>query len=107
MRPGYLLLLILLTACPRSPVPDPRLLDDADVAERYYAMKRQGSADPQHAYAVARAQMRRMQRFSTTAEATGNGQSATGNLLQWAFLGPGNIGGRTRTLVIDPTDPNV
>jgi photosystem II stability/assembly factor-like uncharacterized protein len=107
MRPGYVLLLILLTACPRSSVPYPRSLDDADVAERYYAMKRQGSADPQHAYAVARAQMRRMQRFSTTAEAIGNGQPVTGNLLQWSFLGPGNIGGRTRTLVIDPTDPNV
>ena len=31
----------------------------------------------------------------------------TEDVLKWTFLGPGNIGGRTRTLVIDPTDPNV
>jgi photosystem II stability/assembly factor-like uncharacterized protein len=43
--------------------------------------------------------MRLMKGLSTTA--------ATGNFLQWTFLGPGNIGGRTRTLVIDSTDPNV
>ncbi|HEY8712951.1 MAG TPA: hypothetical protein VIM68_08760 [Thermoanaerobaculia bacterium] len=103
MRPGSLLLLILLTACPRDLVPQ----DGPDEAERYYAMKRQGSADPQRAYAIARAHMRRMQRFSTASESVGAGQQATGNRLQWTFLGPGNIGGRTRTLVIDPADPNV
>ncbi len=27
--------------------------------------------------------------------------------LEWQFLGPDNIGGRTRALIIDPTDPNV
>ena len=30
-----------------------------------------------------------------------------GGIHAWAELGPGNIGGRTRTLVFDPTDPDV
>ncbi len=30
-----------------------------------------------------------------------------GGVLGWSWLGPGNIGGRTRALVIDPGDPDV
>ena len=32
--------------------------------------------------------------------------SSPGAILAWQELGPGNIGGRTRTLVIDPTQPD-
>lgn len=30
-----------------------------------------------------------------------------GGIIAWQSLGPGNIGGRTRALVIDPTDPDI
>ncbi len=95
---------LLLLACPRSPVLDPRPIpeDAAGEAERYYAAKRTGTDDPQRAYALARAQMRRMQRLAPETNA-----NEADNSLQWKPLGPGNIGGRTRTLVIDRADPDV
>jgi photosystem II stability/assembly factor-like uncharacterized protein len=34
-------------------------------------------------------------------------RAAVGGIGSWTELGPGNIGGRTRALVIDPTDPDV
>lgn len=99
MRPPRLLpLIVLAAACSRIQHEAPH--DQPDAADQYYAMKRSGSVDPQRAYAIARARMSRMQRVSTASQ-------ATGNILTWTFLGPGNIGGRTRTLVIDPADPSV
>src|SRR5215213_9423144 len=38
----------------------------------------------------------------------GDGSASTsGALGTWQSLGPGNVGGRTRSLLIDPSDPNV
>src|SRR6185503_5036888 len=80
----------------------------------YYMQKRAGSADPQRSYAIARERMRRMQRYSTADDAFAGGTGgAIANALEtrlierWTWLGPGNIGGRTRTLVIDPVEPQV
>src|SRR5215212_1085785 len=45
---------------------------------------------------------------STGGAGAGDGSASTsGALGTWQSLGPGNVGGRTRTLLIDPTDPNV
>jgi hypothetical protein len=33
-------------------------------------------------------------------------KSAPGGIVSWNALGPGNIGGRTRAIVFDPTNPN-
>ncbi|MHC4233604.1 MAG: WD40/YVTN/BNR-like repeat-containing protein [Planctomycetota bacterium] len=35
------------------------------------------------------------------------GGAAPGGVLGWTWLGPGNVGGRTRTIVIDPNSPNI
>ena len=35
------------------------------------------------------------------------GATPPGGVLGWSWLGPGNIGGRTRTIVIDPNSPNI
>jgi len=62
MRPARaLLLLLLVSACsqPRRPLVPHAALDGPDAADQYYAMKRRGSADPQRAYAIARAQVHR------------------------------------------------
>ncbi|HEX9164219.1 MAG TPA: hypothetical protein VF980_21130, partial [Thermoanaerobaculia bacterium] len=104
MRPRSLAAILLLaTACAAHHVP--AFEDDADAANAYYAAKRAGTADPQRAYAIARAQMRHMRRISTAAESAV--PQSTSDHLAWTFLGPGNIGGRTRTLVIDSTQPDV
>ena len=89
-----LLILVLLAACTATrPVPLPE--DDADRAAAYEAQKRAGTIDVQRAYDVARKQMQTMQ------------TSSPRPFDAWQFLGPGNIGGRTRALVIDPVEPRI
>ena len=45
---------------------------------------------------------------STGGGGAGDGSASTsGALGTWQSLGPGNVGGRTRALLIDPTDPNI
>ena len=92
MRAHLLVLILLLSACSHQLIAPQTGADDA---EQYYSAKRQGTSDPQRAYAIARAQLRRVRIEATT------------DVLPWTFLGPGNIGGRTRALVIDATQPDV
>lgn len=40
-------------------------------------------------------------------QAISRGAASPGGILGWTWLGPGNIGGRTRAIVIDPNSPNV
>jgi photosystem II stability/assembly factor-like uncharacterized protein len=108
---------ILLTACSHSA---PRLRDDdPDGAAEYQALLRAGSEDPVAALARAREAMRGMPLYSTVSDERFSAQSrdeaadnrqpttATKPFDDWEFLGPGNIGGRTRVLVIDPDRPAV
>ncbi len=71
--------------------------------ERYFAAKAQMDAMPQYSSALgktlpSRNEMKKLGKseFSQT-EALGN----------WTSLGPGNIGGRTRGLLIHPTSPSI
>lgn len=60
-----------------------------------------GALDPAW-YAAARNHHERMARFSTVA---GRAVGAEKSAARWEFLGPSNVGGRTRTLVFDPRNP--
>jgi hypothetical protein len=45
--------------------------------------------------------------FTGDGHGTGDGSAATsGTLGTWQALGPGNVGGRTRAILIDPSNPN-
>jgi photosystem II stability/assembly factor-like uncharacterized protein len=112
-------ILLLLTACttawhPAGDVEDERQ-DSPDGAAAYHAMKRSGTGDVLRSWSEARQQMRRMQRYATTTDATVEprgalttaAESGVPPFRKWQFLGPGNIGGRTRALVIDPVQPEV
>ncbi len=107
MRALLTLLTLLSVACRASaPVPE----DHPGEAEEYYAMKRRGAKDPHARYAAARIRMDSMSRFSSATGVVVKGSlraSADSVLEPWTFLGPGNIGGRTRTLIIDPVTPDV
>lgn len=96
-RYPILILLLPILAC----VSVSERQDDPGEAAEYYAMKRAGSDDPVRSLALAREQMRAMRRISTNAEAS---ERPFGT---WRFLGPGNIGGRTRALIIDSNDPQI
>ena len=73
--------------------------------------------DPQALYDAARAHMAEMPRYATNGDRfvrsrseaklpVGANDTSTGSIGSWNFLGPGNIGGRTRVLVFDPVNPD-
>ncbi len=101
--------LLLLSAC-ATQAPHEKLRHDSlrndspDRAAEYYAMRREGTEDVHRSYAIAREAMRSMARHSTLRADSDTNPSPSG---RWRFLGPGNIGGRTRVLIIDPDDPRV
>jgi photosystem II stability/assembly factor-like uncharacterized protein len=104
--PGRLLaVLLLLTACTSSTRTEIEKVrdrfDSPDAAAAHWSAKRTGTDDIHRSLEAARQQLRAMSRnaISTNAE-----EEPYGN---WKFLGPGNIGGRTRALLIDPADANV
>jgi hypothetical protein len=84
--------LLLLAACQSTHIPD----DAPDRAAQYFAAQR-GNVDVVARWSAAREQMARMR---------GVASDALTAPLEWTFLGPGNIGGRTRPLLIDPHDPD-
>jgi photosystem II stability/assembly factor-like uncharacterized protein len=92
--------------------------DQPDAAELYYRAKRQPldpSITPMAAYEIAERHRLDMPGHSlvlnaTTesfAEALSLGDEAPAKLPAWESLGPGNIGGRMRGFVINPTDPDI
>jgi hypothetical protein len=83
----------LLAACTHSPRAIPH--DAPDAAAAYFAAKR-GNVDVVARWSAAREQLLSVSRRAVVIQPN-----------PWTFLGPGNIGGRTRPLVIDPNQPDV
>ena len=103
------ILAVLLVSCSASvPRVAPERYDSPEGAAAYHAAKRAGTEDVFLAYRRAAEAMRRMPRHSTIetprAAVAANDESP---YRPWQFLGPGNIGGRTRALLVDPVDPQV
>ncbi|HEX2060992.1 MAG TPA: hypothetical protein VHK90_09650 [Thermoanaerobaculia bacterium] len=108
-------LLVLLAACTASVPTNPLRNDEPDRAAEYQALRRAGSDDVQRSLAIARDAMLRMPRYATAGDVmlapkiareprTDAAPAAFG---KWKFLGPGNIGGRTRVILFDPADPEI
>jgi hypothetical protein len=110
-------LLVLLAACTASVPQNPLRNDDPDEAAEYHARKRAGTSDLHHSLAVARDAMMRMPRYATAGDVSlppkaprhrdpvTNAEARPFG--KWQFLGPGNIGGRTRVIRFDPQNPDV
>lgn len=89
--------------------------DKPDEAQEFYVQKRAPvgqKAIPVERYALARQQIDQMTRYeSSTDTVLPSMESTNGRVTElfqsWKALGPGNVGGRTRTLVIHPTQPNI
>ena len=89
--------------------------DQPDKALEYFLQKRLPEGEtalPIEKYFGAMDEMQRMQVFSTaenrllsSAELKANPEQP--RLGTWTSLGPGNIGGRTRSILIHPTTPNI
>ncbi|HJQ26186.1 MAG TPA: hypothetical protein VKA60_19895 [Blastocatellia bacterium] len=120
MAPLMLVLAIVIaglhqTTTDASPVPqvsDESYTDDPEAAEAYYLQKRLPVDEtmlPAERYITARRHIERMPTYSTAraARLAGGDYSIQVELSEWVPLGPGNIGGRTRCLLINPQTPAV
>ena len=89
--------------------------DAPDLADEYARLKRLGERtdlNPPQLYDEAQDALQAMRAYSVTLDrerpslaeraSTRDSAAADATLARWNWLGPGNIGGRTRTLVIDP-----
>lgn len=92
------------------------LEDEAGEAAEYYLNKRIPRNEtelPVERYFQAIEKMRRMPMYSSKARAftpierDAKGKERNVSLGTWTPLGPGNIGGRTRAILIHPGDPNI
>ncbi len=105
----------LQDAAPAPAEREPRY-DQPDEAMKYYLAKRlpEGETElPIDRYFEGLDHMRAMPQYSTALGRGWESRSALAadpeqqKLGTWTPLGPGNIGGRTRAILINPTDPNV
>ena len=89
----------------------PRPFDEPEEAQEFFALKRRPAGEtgvPAERYQPALEHMKRMPQRSTRSgitlpsEADAGHAPSTAILSSWTPLGPGNIGGRTRGIVIDP-----
>ncbi len=113
MTRRLLLVLVFLAGCRTSELA-PLRPDDPDKATEYFASKRAGTDDRFAAYAAAREQIRELPRYSTETDTlmprgrfAANADTPNPPLGRWKFLGPGNIGGRTRVFIIDSAQPDI
>ncbi|MFN7929482.1 MAG: hypothetical protein U0Y68_16345 [Blastocatellia bacterium] len=90
--------------------------DKPDEAAAYFRLKRLPAGEqrlPMNKYLSAQAQMDAMPQYAAASNRYLPARQAMKRTAQvealssWAFLGPGNVGGRTRALLIHPTTPNV
>src|ERR1700736_72275 len=94
---------LLAAACIHQQARDLERFDEPGEAAADYAMKRVviGHGTPRERYAAAREQMRHMSQPVALTESAGSAQIGS-----WKFLGPGNIGGRMRALLIADRNPS-
>lgn len=86
--------------------------DDPDAAAAYHALQRQihddGPTPIEERYRRAEVHMDGMRRYvSAERRIVEPGAAEEKALGTWSALGPGNIGGRARALVVHPTNPNI
>ena len=85
-----------------------RDVEDATRAIEFYLMRRVVPGEttlPLDRYNVAREHTRQMPSVSLPAMSHKAVAAVSGNA--WTSVGPGNVGGRTRSLVINPQNPNI
>jgi len=105
-------LVLFSLACSHAAVREVERFDKPDEAAAYDAMRHAAPAgvDPRERYATARAQMESMPHYSTADAFEPHTRAKTDAVTvatPWQFLGPGNIGGRTRALIFDPSNDQV
>jgi photosystem II stability/assembly factor-like uncharacterized protein len=94
----------------RKETKPPKAYNNPDDAQRYFLDQRTGGDPLDYSLLeAAKEELAQMPRawigpvgFEMNGEFLSPGQKAAGDIIAWTELGPGNIGGRTRALLIDP-----
>lgn len=91
--------------------------DQPDKAQEFYLKKRLPPGEqtlPVERYLQTIKDVEKMPQFSTATASFAAPENSMRQvekdglaLSQWTFLGPGNVGGRTRAIVINPIEPNI
>ncbi|GEM_PF-1301914 len=107
----FILLLILISLKPFQGLQSEaqETFDSPDEAQQYYLQQRVpygATILPSERYLAANEQMKKMAVYSTATNSFASSPNQL-NLGSWTSLGPTNIGGRTRALLIDPNNPNI
>jgi hypothetical protein len=110
LLPLMLFLAVVFLSVPRTAKEAANLpgYDFPNEAQEHFLKKRVPFGEtslPTERYLVASQQMQKMPVYSVVTNSFASALNAP-NLGSWTALGPGNIGGRTRALIIDPTNPN-
>ncbi len=74
-------------------------------AAKFFMNQRVASGEKEIPHEHLRTKLAEVQ--SREGRASQRGKAMPGGVQGWNWIGPGNIGGRTRTIVIDPDSPNV
>ena len=82
----------------------PNPLDEPQRAHDFFLAQRLASGDSRISYEHLRAVYDEIRMREELEDGGGPGP---GGVLGWKELGPGNVGGRTRAIVVDPNDPDV
>ncbi|MHC5212727.1 MAG: WD40/YVTN/BNR-like repeat-containing protein, partial [Planctomycetota bacterium] len=89
----------------------PKAFDKPDLAAKFFLEQRLAEGEDMLPIAHLRAELdgvlARESRLAQSAAGAADGAALPGGIQSWSWLGPGNIGGRTRAIVIDPDDPDV
>jgi len=89
---------------------DIKRADEPDAALEYFMNQRLGDrfeVYPVERYVVARERVEQIERDRRADADLGIMRRAVGGIQGWSELGPGNIGGRTRSILISPVDPSI
>jgi len=84
----------------------PKPFDQPDRALRFYLDQRLGEGQDRLPMERLRVERDRLRERERALAARAPGAPAPGGVDQWTWVGPGNIGGRTRAIVIAPSDPD-
>lgn len=84
----------------------PKRFDQPAEAQEFYVRQRRPRGQTELPIDRLYAELAALRLREKSLVKRGRENNRPGGIAAWTAIGPGNIGGRTRTIVIDPTDPN-
>ncbi len=84
----------------------PKRFDQPQEAQEFFVRQRRQRGQAELPIDHLRAELTKLERRERALARQRSGRMLTGGVVGWSAIGPGNIGGRTRAIVIDPANPS-